>query len=385
MEPYSFKDLRLAPTELIVLQPTTLCNLDCEYCFLPRRKENLTLPIGDLALIFKNLAQDCVLEAKTSVCWHLGEPTVLPVEYYRAAHEVIRRASPQTTFQFQIQTNGTKIDEQWCDFFLEERMTVGLSIDGNNVHNSRRKDWRGEESFDRIAKGLANLQARNIDCYVIAVLSREALTDAKSFYNFFVSIGVKQLCLNIVESEGGGIPSFLQDETVFDSIEHFYSELWEIVANDPDPIWIREIDHSQQAIVSGQDIPNLSQEMTAGRILTILHNGDTLPFTPGFATLQKETLERFVVGNLLSGPLSASRNRNICEFLDDAVFGLREKCLKGCEFYSVCGGGSPAHRWAEFGHFNEHVTRTCQASVQSRMRGIVSSISRRISDHKIVG
>lgn len=384
MEPYSFKDLRLAPTELIVLQPITLCNLDCEYCFLPQRKENLVLPISDLDRIFQNLAYDCVLREKTTVCWHLGEPTLLPVEYYRAAHDVIRRACPKITFQFQIQTNGTKIDEEWCDFFLEERMTVGLSIDGNDAHNDRRRDWRGENSFDRIAKGLAQLQLRNIDCYVIAVLSRAALVDAKSFYAFFRTIGVKQLCLNVVESEGGGISPFLKDGMVFDLIERFYDDLWKIVADDPDPIWIREIDNSQQAIVAGRNIPNLSQEMTAGRILTILLNGDTLPFTPGFATLQKEAVQKFVIGNLISGPLSATRNLNICEFVDDAVFQLREKCLRDCEFYSVCGGGSPAHRWAEFGHFNEHVTRTCQASVQSRMRGIVSSIGRRINDRKSV-
>jgi uncharacterized protein len=32
-------------TGLVVLQPTTLCNLDCPYCYLPFRKKRLEMPV----------------------------------------------------------------------------------------------------------------------------------------------------------------------------------------------------------------------------------------------------------------------------------------------------------------------------------------------------
>src|ERR1044072_684811 len=379
MASYSLAALRLAPTELVIVQPTTLCNLNCEYCFLPLRKDNLTLAVADLQTIFSNLTYDRLLRPKTTVCWHLGEPTVLPIEYYREAQAIIRQACPDVRFRFTIQTNGTRITNDWCSFFIEEAMTVGISFDGDDFDNNRRKDRGGSSSFTRVRDGLARLQHNNVDYYIIAVLSKPVLTKPHSFYRFFKDLRVKQLCLNVVESEGGGIPPFLADDSVFGLISDFYGELWQIVASDPDPIWIREIDHSQQAIVAGKDGVSSAQEMTAGRILTILWNGHTLPYTPGFATLKRRELERFTIGNLISSPLSLGRNDANCKFLDEAVSQLYRQCAEHCDYFSVCGGGSPAHRWAEFGHFDEHVTRTCQASIQARMRGVVSSMRQRLS------
>jgi len=41
-----------------------------------------------------------------------------------------------------------------------------------------------------------------------------------------------------------------------------------------------------------------AEGLTAGRILTVLWNGDVLPLTPDFATVPKADLHRFVIGNL---------------------------------------------------------------------------------------
>jgi uncharacterized protein len=367
---YSLDQLKLAPTELIVLQPTTLCNLDCDYCFLPNRKDSNTLSMTDLEAIFRNISHDRLLGKTAAVCWHLGEPTLLPESYFREAHAAIRMACPTTTFQFQIQTNGVRLDDAWYKFLAEGSVVVGISLDGDAYHNDRRTDWAGNHTFDRVLRGLAGLQEAKINHYVMAVLSRRALLDARSFYQFFKQLGVKKLCLNVTESEGGGVSAFLADDDIFDLMTMFYEQLWIVRAADSDPIWIREFASSIQGDPLSGEAPALAESLTAGRILTVLWNGDVLPLTPDFATVPRADVDKFVIGNLVREPLSANRRRETCKWLDLAASHLAQSCMKNCKYFSACGGGSPAHRWAEFRSFEHHMTRTCKASIQARVRGV---------------
>jgi uncharacterized protein len=247
---------------------------------------------------------------------------------------------------------------------------VGISIDGTPSQNSRRVDRAGGETFDRVMRGIAALQDANVNFYVVAVLSPEALSDAHSFYHFFKLAGIKQLCLQVPESEGGRVSSFLMDDNVFDLLKTFYMDLWAIKQLDSDPIWIREFDSRREDASRQLGNGVIAQEMTAGRIITVLWNGDVLPFTPDFATVPKEDLQRFVIGNLIDQPLSVARNKSNCRFVDAVTAQLVKQCSANCKYYISCGGGNAAHRWAEYHDFEEHQTRTCRAAIQSRLAGI---------------
>jgi len=181
-----------------------------------------------------------LLDKTAAVCWHLGEPTLLPADYFREANAAIRLACPDTTIQFQMQTNGVRIDAGWCEFFAEESIVVGISLDGDAYQNYRRKDRGGGHTSTVSYEVLPDWQEAKINHYVMAVLSRRALLDARSFYQFFKLLGVKQLCLNVTESEGGSVSAFLADDDIFELVTKFYEELWITRAADPDPIWIRE-------------------------------------------------------------------------------------------------------------------------------------------------
>jgi uncharacterized protein len=81
-------------------------------------------------------------------------------------------------------------------------------------------------------------------------------------------------------------------------------------------------------------------------------------------------------GNLIRGPLSQTLNADNWTSLSNSVSTLVKTCMQNCDYYSVCGGGSPAHRWAEYGTLDGPFhTLTCNASVQAKMRGIVKAIA----------
>ena len=66
-----------------------------------------------------------------NIVWHAGEPMVLPIEFYRRAFRTIEELRPQDVeVRHSFQTNGTLVTDRWCEFFTEERVKVGVSIDG---------------------------------------------------------------------------------------------------------------------------------------------------------------------------------------------------------------------------------------------------------------
>jgi uncharacterized protein len=369
--------------DLVVLQSSNLCNLDCFYCKLPERKTHLRMNPNSIGLIFTNLLIDNLLQPKVTICWHLGEPLTLDLSWYRQAHAALEEVLPsEFAPRLMFQTNGTLLTAKWCEFFAEKGIEIGLSLDGPAVvHDAHRPDWAGHSSHEKTIRGLNLLQRHNIPYYIIAVLDKSILKSGKNFYAYFKDLGVRRLCLNVEESEGLEISRFLRDPDAPKFLERFFLELYEVVSNDPDPMWIREIDHMQRAILVGDLQHTRSQETILGKVLTILQNGDVLGFTPGFATLPETERRQFVLGNVLRGPLSQHVQREALAELKTQVSDTVARCRQLCEFHSICGGGSPAHRWSEHRNLAIHETATCRASVQALARGVLLGLHARIASN----
>jgi uncharacterized protein len=62
--------------------------------------------------------------------WHGGEPLLLGRDFFRKALSLQEKfLQPRRYVLNSIQTNGTLIDEAWCEFFGRNKFTVGISID----------------------------------------------------------------------------------------------------------------------------------------------------------------------------------------------------------------------------------------------------------------
>ena len=101
---------------------------------------------------------------EVNIAWQGGEPTLMGLEFFRRAVELGKQyARPGQTVLHTIQTNGTKIDEQWARFFAENDFLVGLSIDGpRELHDAYRRDKAGKPTFDKVMRGLAALREHDV-------------------------------------------------------------------------------------------------------------------------------------------------------------------------------------------------------------------------------
>src|SRR5258708_28330732 len=121
----------LGPLELLVLQPTPFCNLDCSYCYLPDRQSTRQMSAEVLEQTFEWAFSSGLVRAPFTLLWHAGEPLVMPVSFYEGALVLLEKHNRcGVPVQQSFQTNGTLIDEAWGDFVLARAAPLGASADG---------------------------------------------------------------------------------------------------------------------------------------------------------------------------------------------------------------------------------------------------------------
>lgn len=141
----------------VIVQPTTFCNADCSYCYLPDRKARKDMPIEVSEAIAASIAEQGCPDP-VEVVWHGGEPLALGPARFESQLKPFERLRRRGLVAHSVQTNGTLIDQQWCELFRTYGVRVGVSIDGPVIANGNRVDWSGRLIFDRIMRGIGTLR-----------------------------------------------------------------------------------------------------------------------------------------------------------------------------------------------------------------------------------
>jgi uncharacterized protein len=158
----------------VLAKPTgAICNLDCSYCFF-LDKEAL-YPGGAFRMngeILERYIASLIQGHRTrevTVAWQGGEPTIMGVDFYRRAIAYQEKhKKPGMTFENTMQTNGTLLTDEWCEFFKENDYLIGLSIDGpRELHDANRVDKGGRPTFDKVMRGLRLLQKHGVEFNIL--------------------------------------------------------------------------------------------------------------------------------------------------------------------------------------------------------------------------
>jgi uncharacterized protein len=349
--------------ELLVVQPTPFCNIDCRYCYLPDRNSKAVVARQTLHNLFSQVFASGWVGDNLSVVWHAGEPMVLAIDFYRAAFRMIDRLKPAgVEVAHSFQTNGTLIDEAWCAFFAEERIGVGVSIDGpKQFHDRYRLTRAGRGTFDRTMAGIRLLRRHQVPFHVISVLSAASMAAPHEMFDFFVEEGIEQVCFNVEESEGDHVSESFGEAGVEAAYYRFLSEFWRLSAAVPGKItFIREIEHAIRQVIRPADAPFCNQLVEPFAIISMDWAGNISTFSPELLGLMNPAYDDFLLGNINHDFLiDLPRRPNLTRMLADIQAGV-EMCREHCEYFSVCGGGEPVNKLAENGSFASSETTYCR-------------------------
>jgi uncharacterized protein len=167
------------------------CNIDCQYCFFlskdalyPDEKHRMSQ--ATLETYIRQLLESH-RTPEITVAWQGGEPTLMTVEFFRAAVALVEKyRKPSQVVKHTFQTNGILLDDEWCEFFKEHDFLVGLSVDGpRELHNTYRIDRRGQGTFDLVMKGWQQLRKHGVEFNILCTVNAANQHHGREVYRFF--------------------------------------------------------------------------------------------------------------------------------------------------------------------------------------------------------
>ncbi len=364
--------MTLAPSAFhVMLKPRgAICNLDCAYCYYLAKE--LLYP-GSRFRMARDLLEEYTrqyIEAQrvpeVTFAWHGGEPTLMGLDFFRLALEFqYKYARPDMRISNTLQTNGTTLNDEWCQFFHENDFLIGLSLDGpRELHDAYRVDKGGKPTFDRVMAGLALLKKHHVEFNILTTLHAANVHHPLEIYTFlrdevgtqfiqFIPIVEHDTCdVPVGAGEGplagtlsGGqvtlVPVFPSNISARSVTGRQYGDFLiavfdEWVRHDVGRIYVQIFDVALAAWVGER--PGLCIfEKTCGNALAMEHNGDVY-------SCDHFVEPRYKLGNIRQLPLlkmvSSQQQQQFGRDKHDTLPGY----CRECAVRFVCNGGCPKDR-----------------------------------------
>ena len=346
---------RTPPSFHVLAKPTgAICNLDCAYCFYLDKKSlysgsNFRMSDEVLENYIRQLIESH-RSNQVTVAWQGGEPTLLGVDFYRRAVEFQEKhKKPGMTFHNTMQTNGTLLDDEWCEFFLEHNYLIGISIDGpRELHDRFRVGKGGEPTFDRVMAGLRLLQQHGVDYNILTTVNSSNGDHPLEVYRFLcdeAGTDWMQFIPVVERLNEGGVTLYQKGSNV--SARSVKPEQWGRFLITVFEQWVRHdvgrvyVQTFEAAVRNWLGLPSSGMcvfDKTCGRGPAIEHNGDLY------------SCDHFVEPDYLLGNIQQTHISDLMgseqqfEFGRDKLESLPQYCLD-CDVRFACNGECPKNRF----------------------------------------
>lgn len=184
----------------VMLKPAGAhCNLACKYCYY--LEKNKLYPTAQRHLMSDEMLEQFTreyIEAQTMnqvlFTWHGGEPLLRSIDFYRKALSLQQKYAGSRRIDNVIQTNGTLLTDEWCEFFAQNHWLVGISIDGPQPdHDHYRLTAAGKPSWKKVMQGIKLLKKHGVEWNAMAVVNAYNANHPLEFYRFFKENGCQFL------------------------------------------------------------------------------------------------------------------------------------------------------------------------------------------------
>lgn len=345
-----------------MLKPAgSACNLDCQYCYYLDKAVQYG---GKQARMSESLLEEYVrqyIEANAvdtvTFCWHGGEPTLLGVDYYRKAIEFQKKYAKGKRIENTLQTNGTRINEEWCSFFRKNKFLVGISLDGpKDVHDAFRIDKGGRPTWDRVMRSVKMMRDSGVEFNTLSTVNRLCEGRGAEIYEFFKSVGSHYMQFlpvveHVVDKEGFHRPLIVSPDYEGARLAEWsvsakgYGEFlvdifrkW--VVADVGNYFVQMFDATLAQYVGVR--PGVCSMLeTCGDALVVEHNGDVY-------NCDHFVYPEYKLGNIQEQSLAEIYNSpKRFQFGVNKRYNLPSECMR-CQYYFACRGECPKHRFDKY-------------------------------------
>lgn len=315
---------------------SSACNLSCEYCFytsLANEREETYK-----GMMSESTAENIIKKAleftkgdNVFFTFQGGEPLLRGIEFFEWFFEKEKELNTENSkISNCIQTNGTLIDEKWCELFKKYNVLVGVSLDGDRELNSYRKYPDGRESFDDVVNAVEMLKKYKVTFNVLSVLTARLAQNIRKSYRFFKQSDLHYLqfipCLN---------PFNEVSEYSMSSSQYadYLKGCYKIYYNDNmrgNLMSIRQFDN-YALLASGKPAEQCGMNGPCSNQFVVEGDGSVYP-CDFYCT------DEWLLGNINNQTFVELYNsKNAVDFLKES-FIIGDEC-KSCEYFSLCRGG----------------------------------------------
>ncbi|MGE3844018.1 MAG: anaerobic sulfatase maturase [Vicinamibacterales bacterium] len=322
-----------------------ICNLDCHYCYYLQKEdlypETRMFRMAD-DLLEAYIVQQIAITPGNEILfsWHGGEPTILGLDYYRRIVELQRAHCPVgKRVGNGIQTNGTLLNEEWCEFFAAERFNVGLSLDGpEDLHDAYRVNKDQRASHRQVMKGYRLLRRHGVPVDLLCVVQAKNVQHPLEVYRFFKEIGAQYLSfIPLVERRPGTEGSVSEASVPAEAYGAFLCAIYdEWVRHDIGRIMIQIFEEAARpAYGLGHSLCIFRP--TCGDVPVVEHNGD-------FYQCDHFVTPEYRLGNIRDIPLADLIDSPAQEAFGQAKQTTLPRYCRECDVLAMCNGGCPKDR-----------------------------------------
>ena len=302
-----------------------------------------------------------------SFTWHGGEPLLRPISFYKKALKLQQKYGKGFYIENSLQTNGTLLTDEWCRFFKENNVFIGLSIDGPaTVHDAYRQTLSGKGSFQKVLNGIRLLNKHGVEWNAMAVVNAQNVKNAATFYNFFKSINCHfiqftPIVERLVPHADGRCLASVNEQTQTMSPLSVTPEEWGAFLCDLFDLWIKEdvgtyyIQMFDATLANwvGQTPGLCTLSKSCGHASAMEHNGDVFACDHFvFPEYKRGNIHTQTITEMMYSPEQLQFGKNKWQ-------SLPRQC-KECSFLFACYGECPKNRFAIDAYGNKGLNYLCK-------------------------
>jgi len=184
--------------DTLILSVLPKCNLNCQYCHNDiyyshtKIKDNMPMSLVRKAMYDYADYLNSTSIGRGVICLTGGEPLLSGYKYIKEIISIRNELENQydLCLEIDIQTNGTLINEKWCDLFEENKIGLGISIDGNPKLTDQHRvfsDNNGRVS-DLITKSIETIKRKEIKYGILMVATSSSVGHEGELLKYFRSL-----------------------------------------------------------------------------------------------------------------------------------------------------------------------------------------------------
>jgi uncharacterized protein len=187
---------------------TSACNFKCKYCFVESRIEK-----NDNAFMTKETAEKGLQLLKrnvddkytTTIIFYGGEPFM---NFDVMKYIVERTKELQMNMKFNVVSNGRILSADIIDFIKENKIEIGISIDGlESTNDEMRIDHNDKGTFNKIISTISALSENGVNFGLSCTISKHNMDKIDEIISILEQYNIKGMGYNLPAENGNIVVS----------------------------------------------------------------------------------------------------------------------------------------------------------------------------------